>query len=215
MTSTLNNEELKSKILDLISTDKDFRNKLRDALVDSFVTRDETNAILKEIKQLRIDTNKSIDQFEKKMTEMREDFNIGMAQFVKILERFDLKLSALGRRWGLDAEASFRNAIKGLYEKKFGVKVERWSYIDNEGKIFRHPSVIEADVVITDGEHTLIEIKAHARRSDIATLLRIAELYEQETGVKPSLVIISPFIENNALELAKIKNIKVYSEKEL
>ena len=50
MTSTLNNEELKSKILDLISTDKDFRNKLRDALVDLFVTRDETNAILKEIK---------------------------------------------------------------------------------------------------------------------------------------------------------------------
>ena len=162
----------------------------------------------KQIVDLRTDFNKRMELFEKNMENMRADFN-------KRFSAFDIRLTALGSRWGLENEAAVRNAIKGLYEKKFGVTVKRWEYFDEEGLVFNHPSMIEIDVAITNGEHTLIEIKAHVGKSDITELLRSAELYEKVEKVKPKLVVITPFIDDKALELAKIKNISVYSSNEL
>ena len=208
MTASIEIQDLKVKLLELLRKDKSFRIELKEYLADSFTTREETNAILNEIKLLRQESNKRMEQFEQSMKELRQDFN-------KRMEQFDIKLSALGRRWGYGTEAAIRNALKGLYEEKFKVKVERWEYYDSEGLVFGAPSMIDVDVAITNSEHTLIEIKAHVGKSDVAELLRIGELYEKVTKVKPSLVFITPFIDDKALDFAYSKKIKVYSEKEL
>jgi len=250
MSASIEIKDLKVKLLELLRKDKSFRMELKEYLADSFTTREETNAILEEIRLLRQDFNKRMeqferrmdqferrmdqferrmdqfecrmdqferrmDQFEQSMKELRQDFNKRMEQFERRMEQFDIKLSALGRRWGCETEAAIRNALKGLYEDKFKVKVEKWQYYDSEGLVFGAPSMIDVDVAITNGEHTLIEIKAHVGKSDVAELLRISELYEKVTKVRPSLVFITPFIDEKALDFAYSKKIKVYSEKEL
>ena len=219
MSSGIRRDVLKREIIRLLKEDEDFRVMLIGTLASAFATREETNAILQEIKNLRIDFNKRMEEmredfnrrmeaFERRMEEMREDFN-------RRMDVFDTKLSALGARWGLINEASVREALRGILEKFFRAKVERWEVYDEKGVVYGHPSIIDVDVLIRDTEHILIEIKSHVRKGDIAELLRISQLYQEKTGVTPRLVIVSPYVDEKARELAKIKNIIVYTEKDL
>ena len=201
MSGEIRRDVLKREIIRLLKEDEDFRIMLIGTLASAFATREETNAILREIRNLRTD-------FNKRMEEMREDFN-------RRMEMFDTKLSALGARWGLINEASVRQALKGILERFFKAKVERWEVYDEKGLVYGHPSMIDVDVLIRDSEHILIEIKSHVRKGDVAELLRISQLYQEKTGVTPRLVIVSPYVDEKAKELAKIKNITVYTEKDL
>ncbi|MCD6491843.1 MAG: PD-(D/E)XK nuclease family protein [Candidatus Njordarchaeia archaeon] len=215
-------EELKKELIELIQTDDEFRLILIGALSSGFVTREETNKILNEIKKLREDFNKQfkafgekmdaferrMDAFERRMTELREDFNRGM-------KAFDIKLSALGARWGIMNESAIRNALKGLLSEKLNLKVSKWEFFDRNGIVYGKPSLIDVDLAITDSEHILIEIKSHVRKSDVAELLRISELYQKSEGIKPSLMIVTPYIEEKAKEFAEANGIKVYTSDEL
>lgn len=215
-------EKLKKELIELIQTDDEFRLILIGALSSGFVTREETNKILNEIKKLREDFNKQfkafgekmdaferrMDAFERRMTELREDFNRGM-------KAFDIKLSALGARWGIMNESAIRNALKGLLSEKLDLKVSRWEFFDRDGIVYGKPSLIDVDLAITDSEHILIEIKSHVRKSDVAELLRISELYQKSEGIKPSLMIVTPYIEGKAKEFAEANGIKVYTSDEL
>jgi len=215
-------EELKKELIELIQTDDEFRLILIGALSSGFVTREETNKILNEIKKLREDFNKQfkafgekmdaferrMDAFERRMTELREDFNRGM-------KAFDIKLSALGARWGIMNESAIRNALKGPLAEKLDLKVSRWELFDRDGVVYGKPSLIDVDLAITDSEHILIEIKSHVRKSDVAELLRISELYQKSKGIKPSLMIVTPYIEEKAKEFAEANGIKIYTSDEL
>jgi len=215
-------EKLKSDILKLIRTDEEFKLALIGALATGLVTREETNRILNEIKRLREDFNRQfeafgkrvemlerrMDAFEKRMEELREDFNRGMRVF-------DIKLSSLGARWGIMSESAVRNALRGLLSERFGVRVSRWEVFDRDGVVYGRPAMIDVDLVIRDKEHILVEIKSHVRKSDVAELLRISELYEKIEKVKPSLMIVTPFIEEKAREFAETNGITVYTVEDL
>jgi len=223
---SVSTEKIKREVLKLLREDEEFRLAIIGALAEGLVTREETNAILREIKNLREDFNKRMEEmredfnkrfeafekrmesFERRMEEMREDFN-------KRFEAFDIKLSALGARWGIMNESAVRNALRGLLEKYFNAKVDRWEVFDEKGLVYGVPSIIDIDVLIRDKEHILIEIKSHVRKSDITELLKISELYKEKTGITPKLAIVSPYIDEKAKEFAKIKNITLYTEKEL
>jgi len=231
--SSIQKNVLKKKILELIKEDEEFRLAIIGALTESFVTKEEIKELLKEIRNLakqfnkrmesfekrmeemREDFNKRMESFEKRMEEMREDFNKRMESFEKRMEGFDLKLSAIGARWGIFTEESIRKAFRGILEEKFGAKVEKWEVYDEKGIVYGHPSIIDVDVLIKDSEHILIEIKSHVRKSDVAELLRVGELYREKTGIKPSLALVTPFIDENAKEFARSKNINVYTPSDL
>ncbi|MHA1665306.1 MAG: PD-(D/E)XK nuclease family protein [Candidatus Njordarchaeales archaeon] len=208
---SISKDELKEAIIELLKEDETFRLILKGALADSFVTKEELTSVLEEIKDLRIDFNKRMESFEKRMEEMRADFNKRMESFEKRMEAFDIKLSSLGARWGLYSEESIRNAFRGLLEEFFDAKVSRWETYDENGIVYGYPSMIEGDVVIKDNKHILIEIKSHVRKSDVAELLRISEVYEKVEGVKPELAIVTPFIDENALEFARSKKVRIYT----
>jgi len=237
---SISKDELKEAIIELIKEDETFRLIIKGALADSFVTKEELTSVLEEIKDLRIDFNKRMESFEKRMEEMRTDFNKRMESFEKRMEEmradfnkrmeemrtdfnkrmesfekrmeaFDIKLSSLGARWGLYSEESIRNAFRGLLEEFFNAKVGRWETYDENGIVYGYPSMIEADIVIKDNKHILIEIKSHVRKSDVAELLRISEVYEKVEGVKPELAIVTPFIDENALEFARSKKVRIYT----
>ena len=133
-------------------------------------------------------------------------------EHTKRIEKFDVTLSAIGSRWGILAESAFRQALRGMFEDRFGVKVSEWITEDKDGYVFGHPSIIQMDVVVKNGEHWLIEIKSSASRGDVSTLHRMGMLYEKEKGVKPAkLILVSPFVEDKAKAIASSLNIDVYT----
>jgi hypothetical protein len=67
-----------------------------------------------------------------------------------------------------------------LLEESFGVKVERRSIAGEE-----------FDVIISNGDHILVEITASARRNMQERLERKRNLYIAETGVTPARFILA------------------------
>jgi len=98
------------------------------------------------------------------MNKLREDMVELREDMVKGFELVNRHISALGARWGLLVEESFRSGIKGLVEKYFGGKVERWTHYDEDGIVFGYPSVVEVDLIIKDKEHILVEIKSSTQK---------------------------------------------------
>ena len=129
----------------------------------------------------------------------------------KAIKSLARTIEALGARWGMLAEEAFREGMRGVVEELLGVaKVERWSYYDEEGLVHGYPSMVEVDLVVRDREHILVEVKASTSRGDVVELARIGRLYEKVTGVKPRLVIVTPYADGRALEAAYRLGVEVY-----
>jgi len=155
-----------------------------------------------ELKKLREETNK-----------LREDFNKLYESVMRRMDSFERRLQALGARWGIESEEAFRNAMKGVIEELLGVaKVEKWVYFDEKGEVLGYPSRIEVDITIKDNIHILIEIKSSASDADISKLWRMGKLYEKVTGVKPKLIMVTSFIDENGIETAKILGVEVHTK---
>ena len=73
------------------------------------------------------------------------------------------------------------------------------------------PSLVEVDMVISDKEHILVEIKSSVSRADVYELWKVGQLYERIRGVKPRLAIVSPFVREETKKLAKELGIDVYT----
>jgi len=98
-----------------------------------------------------------------------------------------------------------------VVERYFGGRVERWTHYDEEGLVFGFPSPVEVDIVVSDEEHILVEIKSSVSRADVYELWKVGQLYERIRGVKPRLAIVSPFVREEAKKLAKELGINVYT----
>jgi len=135
-----------------------------------------------------------------------------LAKVEEAIKAFDRRLMALGARWGVESEEAFRNAMMGVVEDILGVaRVSKWVYFDKDGVVYGHPSQVEVDVAIRDGTHILIEIKASASSGDALEFSRVGKLYETVTGIKPRLVLVTPFIDDRGLEAARKLGIEVYT----
>jgi hypothetical protein len=86
----------------------------------------------------------------------------------------------LGSRWGIRNESIFRQTVATLLEESFGVKVESRVI---EGEQF--------DVIISNGQHLLVEIAASVGPTIQQRLERKRRLYVQATGVEPVRVILA------------------------
>ncbi len=162
---------------------------------------DEVRRVWQEIEKLREDTNK-----------LREDMMKGFELMDRRISRLENLISAIGARWGIMAEDAFGGGLRGILEKEFGVKVERWITIDEEGLVYGFKSVIEVDIAIKDGKTMLIEISSSVDKSKVAAFLRKAQLYEKKTGIKPErLIMVTPYAEDAAVEAAKEVGVEVYA----
>ena len=116
-------------------------------MVDALSLKDEFLTLLEKDKEFRYavagllgleEILRRLDRNEQELVRLREDMNRGFM----LVERH---ISALGARWGLMAEETFRQSIRGLVEKEFGFKVERWTKLDREGVVFGYPSQVDID----------------------------------------------------------------------
>ena len=135
-----------------------------------------------------------------------------MLEEIKLLHRkYDTGIGALGARWGLRAESSFREAIKDILEEDFPVKVERYRTMDEEGTVFGRPDQVELDLIIKNGSVTVAEIKSSISKADVSTFLRKIQVYEKKEGRSVDRkIIISPMVDSSALKFARESGIKVY-----
>jgi len=191
--------------------------------------REDMNKLREDMNRLREDMNRGFKRYDEELVKLREDLNRGFRRYDEELARlredmnklredmnegFQLlrrHIDALGARWGLLAEESFRAGMVGVVERYFGGRVRRWTHYDEEGFVFGFPSPVEVDMVISDKEHILMEIKSSVSRADVYELWRIGQLYERIRGVKPRLAIVSPFVREEARKLAKELGIDVYT----
>ena len=136
-----------------------------------------------------------------------------MLQEIRGLSRkHDSTIGALGARWGLYTEQSFRSALKAILEESFAVEVLSVTEFDETGYVFGHPDQVELDIIIKDGLLIICEIKSSMSRSDMYTFGRKVEFYEQGHQQKATRrLVISPMVDEYAQRVAKKLGIEVYS----
>ena len=116
----------------------------------------------------------------------------------------------VAHRFGVISEEAFRRAMKYVVEDALGAAhVKRWVYRDEEGLVYGYPSVVEADLVVRDGEHTLVEVKSRVSKADVAELHRVGRLYEKVEGARPRLVIVGGFVDPGAKDLARRLGVEI------
>jgi hypothetical protein len=225
-------DRLKSRILRMLKEDEEFRYAvagligLEEVLKRLDRREDEVRRIWQEIEKLREDMVKlredMMKMFEKheerfarieqELVRLREDMMRGFELVDKHTTRLENLISALGARWGIMAEDAFREDLRGILEKEFGVRVERWVTRDEEGLVYGFSSVIEVDIAIKDGKTMLIEISSSVDKSKVAAFLRKAQLYERKTGIKPDrLVMVTPYAEDAAIKAAREMGVEIYT----
>ena len=160
--------------------------------------------------------NKRWEENQKVINKMLEEIKLlrerQEAESKRIDRKFDITIGALGARWGLKAEGSFRNAIKGILEESFPVKVERYHERDEEGVVFGRPDQVELDLIIKNGEVIVAEIKSSISKGDVAIFIKKVEFFIKKEGRPVSRkILISPMIDSSAKEFAESSGIEIYS----
>ncbi|MEO0280026.1 MAG: DUF3782 domain-containing protein, partial [candidate division WOR-3 bacterium] len=170
--------------------------------------REDTNRRFEEVnkrfEELREDTNRRFEEVNRRFEELREDMN---RRFEEVDKRFEIltkemrdgfkllrdAITAVGARWGIFAEEAFREGMEGILKELGFYDVKKWEDYDKDGMVFGYPSTVEVDLVIKDDKHYLIEVKSSVSDGDVLKLKKVGEFYEKKTGVKPELVIVSPY----------------------
>jgi len=176
-----------------------------------------------ELRAMREEQNRKWEENQQELRAIREEQNRkweenqavinGMLKEIRGLSRkHDSTIGALGARWGLRTEQSFRNALKGILEESFGVEVINVIEYDEEGEVFGRPDQVEVDVIILNGTLILCEIKSSMSKSDMYIFERKVRFYEKRHKRRADrLLVISPMVDERAKEAAGRLGIEVYS----
>ena len=128
------------------------------------------------------------------------------------LQQIKLSIGALGARWGLSAEESFRSALAGILTESYGVTVLNISFQDSEGKVFGRPDQVEMDIVVTNGVCMAIEIKSSVDKQSIYLFDRKVQAYSEREGRTVNRkIVISPMVDSRAFRVAKELGIEVFT----
>ncbi|ACK68125.1 Protein of unknown function DUF1626 [Rippkaea orientalis PCC 8801] len=162
------------------------------------------------------ENNRRLDNFiheqNQKWNQQYQQNQETLEEIKKMNRQYDSTIGALGSRWGLFSEASFRNALAGILKDSFGVEVVNINDYDPDGIVFGRPDQVEIDVIIKNGLVIVCEIKSSMSKSDIYTFGRKVEFYQQKYQRSVNRkIVISPMIAPNALPVAESLGIEVYS----
>jgi hypothetical protein len=159
------------------------------------------DAQLAELKADRIENRRRFERIERNLE--------------AIVKRHDRSIGALGARWGMKFEATFRNALAGVLENHFGVEVMRVDEYDDEGVVFGRPDQVELDVIIKNGLLIIAELKSSIDKAGMYVFERKARFFERRHNRKATrLMVISPMIDPRARKVAEELGIELFSDSE-
>ncbi len=160
------------------------------------------------LEELRRDREEQARRWEEQARKWEENQQV----IRQMLRKYDSTIGALGARWGLHSEQTFRNALKAILEEFPGVQVVNVTEYDDSGEVFGHPDQVELDLIIRDGLLIIGEIKSSMSKADMYLFERKARFYEKRHGQKASrLIVISPMVDEKARKVAERLGIEVYS----
>jgi len=159
-------------------------------------------------------------RLEERFADLEERFARLEERFANLEERvvrleeemasFRRLIVVIAHRFGVISEESFREGMKYVVEEVLGTaKVSKLLLRDERGLVYGHPSTVDIDVLVRDGEHIIIEVKSRVSKGDVAEISRIGRLYEEKEGAKPRLLIIGGFVDRGAAELAKDLGVEI------
>ena len=195
----------------------------RTQFADKTETESRFDRLLDELRRDREEQSRKWDENQEALRRDREEqsrkwdenqkvINQMLQEIQGLSRKHDSTIGALGARWGLYTEQSFRSALKAILEESFAVEVQNVTEFDEAGYVFGHPDQVELDIIIKDGLLIICEIKASMSRSDVYAFGRKVEFYEQEHQQKATRrLIISPMVDEYAQRVAKKLGIEVYS----
>lgn len=208
-------KQLRQELPRLLREDAQVRGEVIGILSDYLTTREETAAILAELRQMRADFDRRMDEQGRRIEEQGrriEEQGRLLAEHTRRLGSLERTLGAIGARWGIMTEEAFRNGVRVLFAEQPMLRVEEWRYHDAEGLVFGYPSDVQVDVLVRDGAHVLVEIKSSVSPADVASFARKAELYRKVSGHELTrLLMISPFIDEHAKKAAARLGVDVHT----
>ena len=227
-------ETIRQELPELLRRDPDFRSYIleitRGEFADRKETRDWFHETLAEMRSERERQDKKWDQHVEEQAQKwklwqerwdqhdrrhQEEFNRVHEEIMALAKKHDRSIGALGARWGMQSERSFRNALAGILEKSFGVEVINVNEYDEQGVVFGRPDQIELDVIIKNGMLLICELKSSIDKAGMHIFERKARFYESRHNRKADrLIVISPMVDPQAQKLAERLNIETYSDSE-
>ncbi len=182
--SALTDEELIDifayRLPDLLERRPELEPQLYHFFLKAFVRKEALAALDQTVKDFQSETRehfKEVDErFDKtdtKIEKLRSEMSEGFSKLTTQIDR-------LGSRWGIRNEALFRATVTSILEKSFGATVETR---DIQGEQF--------DIIVSNGQHILVEIAASVKRNIQERLERKCRIYRDETGVDPNRVILA------------------------
>jgi hypothetical protein len=229
MTATDLKAQLQAELPELLKQDAGFRQWLEQLIRQTAVTPESFDArferMLQEFAADRAEQhqrweeqNRKWDEQNRKWEEQNRKWDEQNRKNTELLEeiktsrsRQEQGIGALGARWGIASEHSFRAALKGILEKSFGVEVLNVNEFDDEGMVFGAPDQVEIDIIIKNGELILCELKSSMSKSDMYTFDRKVRFYEQHHQRQVQRKIaVSPMVPPPVRAIAEKLGIEVF-----
>ena len=129
-----------------------------------------------------------------------------LARLSKAVAEIGVVLGSIGRRWGRDLERAVLEIYRHALEER-GIepgKVEKFVYVDSEGKYYKKGARIEVDIYVHDERLYLIEVKSHAEYEDVEWFHDVSKIVEKVLGREADkLILVAVHIDEEALERAR------------
>ncbi|MGA9350005.1 MAG: DUF3782 domain-containing protein [Anaerolineae bacterium] len=179
---------------------------------DKAETESRFDRLLDELRRDREEQSKRWAEQNTRWDENQATINQMLRSIQDLARKHDTTIGALGARWGLHTEQSFRNALKGILEEFFDVQVINVVEYDDTGEVFGQPDQVELDLIIKDGLLIICEIKSSMSKGDMYIFGRKVKFYEQKHDRKATrMLVISPMVDERAQSVADKLGVQVYS----
>jgi len=191
---------------------EEFKNRVDRILDELQRDREEQSQKWDEQRRLWDEQLQQNQENNRKWEEQRQQNRETLEEIKKMNKKHDSTIGALGSRWGLFSEASFRNGLAAILQDSFGVEVLNINDYDPDGLVFVRPDQVEFDVIIKNGLVIVCEIKSSMSKADLYIFSRKVEFYQQKyQRIVNRKIVISPMVDPTALPVAQSLGIEVYS----
>ena len=212
MDSTEFKHLLETQVPAILQESPGFREWLQEFVRRQTVSKESFDRIMNELAADRESQQRKWEEQDRKWWEQNRKWDETLAEIRAQNRRHDQSIGALGARWGIASEESFRAALKGILEDSFGVEVLNVNEYDDEGLVFGRPDQVELDIIIKNGTLILCELKSSMSKAGMYTFDREVRFYEKRHQRTASRrIVISPMVDGKARAVAESLQIEVFS----
>ena len=177
-----------------------------DARWDANDARWDADDLKWEINDIRwVSISSVLDELIASFLEFKKD-NLKFDEFMRV------KVGALGARWGVATENSYRSMLESILVKSFNVEVQNFIGLDESGTVFGRPDQIELDIIIKNGVLIIMELKSSISKNDLYIFERKVRWYESKFDIIVNrAIVVSPMVDRWAIAVAEKLKIELFS----